>query len=190
MSESASWDHDAFGLSRGTRGVNQICEIGGRVVHGQICGGTLGECGFFLVQKNDATRRFWKDLFHGGMGKKERRFGVREHEGKAILGKLRIKGKISAAGLKDRKKSDDGIEGAIEADTDETLRTGTLAAEKMGEAVGSGIQFPVRKLMGAKEQCWRVGSSLSLVFKKLVRALRDRVQSMGIIVVCGHSRIL
>jgi hypothetical protein len=31
---------------------------------------------------------------------------------------------------------------------------------------------------------------LSLEFKKLVRALRDIVESMGVVVVCGHSRVL
>ena len=90
-------------------------------------------------------------LFHGGMGKKKRRLGVRKHEGEAIFGKLRIKGKISGAGLKDRKERNDGIEGAIEADGHETLGRGTLASEKMGEAVGAGIQFAVRELMGAKQ---------------------------------------
>jgi hypothetical protein len=124
------------------------------------------------------------------MGKKKRRFGIRKHEGKTILGKLRIKGKISGAGLKDREERNDGIERAIEADGHEALGGGTLALEKMGEVVGAGIQFAVGELMGAKQQCRRVGSSLSLVFKELVRALRDAVESMGVVVLCGHSRVL
>jgi hypothetical protein len=123
------------------------------------------------------------------MGKKKGGFGVLEYEGEAILWKLRIKGKISPAGLKDRKEGNDGIEGAIEADADEMLSSGTLASEEMGKAVGAGIELAVRELLGAKEQRWRVGSSLSLVFKKLVRALRDIVQSMGVRMF-GHSRIL
>ena len=102
-------------------------------------------------RKMTRTGGYGKSLFHGGVGKKKRRLGVCQHEGKTIFGKLRIKGKISGAGLKDRKERNDGIEGAIEADGHETLGGGTLALEKMGEAVGAGIQFAVRELMGAKQ---------------------------------------
>ena len=135
--------------------------------------------GFFLVQKNNATRGCGKALFNGGVGKKKRRLGVREHEGKTIFGKLRIKGKISAAGFKDRKERNDRIEAAIKADAHETPGRGTLASEEMGEAVGPGIQLAVRELMGPNNSAGASGVRWAWSFKELVRALRDTVESMG-----------
>jgi hypothetical protein len=122
------------------------------------------------------------------MGKNKRRLGIREHEGKTILGKFRVKGKIGAAGLEDRKESDDGIEGAIETDAHETLRSDTVVSEEMGEAIGPGIELAVRDMMAAKQQRGGVRSALNLIFKKLMRALQDRFQLMGFIVMFGHSK--
>jgi hypothetical protein len=113
-----------------------------------------------------------------------RRGGSASASMKERPGEFRLKGKISAAGLQDRKESDDGIEAAIETDAHKTLGSGTLTSDEMGEAVGLGIELAVRELMVAKQAGWSVGRS-----SKSCESLARYGSIHGVIMV-GHSRIL
>src|ERR1022692_3120023 len=120
------------------------------------------------------------------MRQNQRDFGVRNHKGQAVLGKLRIERQVRPAGLEDGEETHHRIERTIETHTDQFLWTAFWLAKKMCQPVRAGVQLLVSNLLRTHRQCGSIRRALGLVFNQLMWASRKRGVSPRIVVRKDH----
>ena len=80
-------------------------------------------------------------LSGGGMGERQSRGAVAEHERQALCGISRIQGHVGAARLQDGQQADHHLQRALDADGDAFVGPEALGLQATCELVGAGVQL-------------------------------------------------
>src|SRR5436305_12068021 len=105
---------------------------------------------------------------------------ILHYESNTLAGIGGIEGHISSSRFEHRQQPHDHLNATLHADTHQDFRAYTQMLEIMSHLVGSSIEFCIgKRLASAKCQCYCIGGSLDLVFKKLVRILVLRIVAVG-----------
>ncbi len=146
-------DEDALRLAGGAGGVDDVGEvIGGRcgigigVREAVACGGDVEALGGFQLQG-------CRDV---AAGEHEAGLGVADDEGEAVLGIVRIEGKVGGAGLENGENADGDVGVALDGETDDVVALNAFLAQRVGKAVGPGIELPVGQPLLARHHRFRI----------------------------------
>ncbi|GFM80234.1 hypothetical protein PSCICN_09260 [Pseudomonas cichorii] len=104
-----------------------------------------------------------------------RRRAVLEHVGKSFHRISRIQRHITAARLQDGQQAHHHLDTALDANSDPGIRHHTLAAQMMGQTVGTLVQFGITQTLVAKYQRNRIRRTLDLSLEQTMNGLIKRI---------------
>ncbi|CAH0276697.1 hypothetical protein SRABI112_03797 [Pseudomonas mediterranea] len=143
----AVFEQCTLGFTGGTRGVDHIAEVFRGVDVGRV-GDTGVDVAEGRIEDFDTQRlqRRRHALARDGLA----RATVAQHVGDALLGRSRVDGHISAAGLEHRQGGDDHLHRALQRDGHQFLGPHTCGAQTVSEAVGLFVELAIAQLFLAE----------------------------------------
>ena len=100
---------------------------------------------------------------------------VADDEGEAVAGIVRIEGKVGGAGLENSENADGDVGVALDGETDDIVALNALLAQRVGQAVGPGIELAVGQPLLARHHRFRVRRLPHPGFKKIVQRRDYRI---------------
>ncbi|CRM57419.1 hypothetical protein [Pseudomonas sp. 25 E 4] len=179
----------ALGLAGGTGGVDHI----GKVQRIGVDLGSLRTAGVETaqrsVQHDDLQAVRWQQRQQGILSEQQRDAAVFDHVGQALARILRVQRHVRATGLEDRQQAHHHLDGALDADTHQHIRTNTALAQGVGQLVGAAVEFGIGQGGGAEHQRGRVRRALHLFGDQLMQRAFAGV-SFGGLVPGLHQQVL
>ena len=161
----AVFDGDALGQAGGARGVDHVGEIGRS---GGGCGAVRGVLERFIDEDAAAAVFRRQGIGERALGEQDRRGGVLEDVGDAVLGIFRVDGHVGTTGFQDGEDGDDGFRPAFRADADEGFAGDSIALEFGGERVGVAVEFLIGETAVPGAQSDGMGMAIRLFLEEAV----------------------
>ncbi|KAA8551399.1 hypothetical protein FX984_06133 [Pseudomonas marginalis] len=171
----------ALGLAGGTGGVDHIGQVQRVDVDGGRCDAVSVEPAGRLVEAhhpNAFDRQQWQQAV---LAEQQLDAAVFDHVGQAFLGIFGIEGDVGAAGLEHGQQADDHLDGTLNADTHQRIRTDPVVAQGMGQLVGTGVELRVSQRGRAEHQRRRIRRALYLVFDQVMNATFGGIRLCGLV---------
>ena len=125
-----------------------------------------------------------------GLRHHELRLRIRHHGGEPFRRIGRIERQIRAPSLEDAEQPDDRIKGALDADSNDHVRSDAAGAQVVGEAVGTGLELAVTELLVIELNRHRVRAARSLFGEQIVQAAIVRIGRCRRVPRDGQARTL
>ena len=190
--------HHAFGLARGTRGVDEVRLVLRQTHERQRFGGVIRQHRRVILQAPARHRRrqLTKSFEQRRITEQQADVTVFDHVMQAVQRVFRVQRHIGTAGLEDRQQTDDHFQRTRQRQAHAHLRAHATLAQHPGQAVGALIQLRIREGHTGKGQRRGLRPLAGLLAEQLMDALVEAMLALlhpqavlqGALFICAQQR--
>ncbi|GAB5335602.1 hypothetical protein PFUM301597_00870 [Pseudomonas fluorescens] len=170
-----------LGFAGGAGGVDHVGQVERVAIHGGRFEAVALEPARRLVQGNHLEACSGQHRQQAVLAEQQRDAAVFDHVGEAFRRVFRVQRHVGATRLEDRKQAHHHFNGTLDANPHQHVRANPPLTQGMGQLVGAAVELGVGQRGGAKDQRWRVRSTLHLVFDQLMNTHVGRVRLSGLV---------